>query len=61
MSAHIWFKPHFLTYECCRDCGIVKRRDGENSPCKGPVKVALRAAEPLPQTAPTADAAGGHT
>lgn len=37
---HIWFKPTFLVYDCCRKCGIVRRADDKNSPCKG--KVALR-------------------
>lgn len=31
--------PHWL---CCIKCGIVKRADGKNGPCKGPVKVTLR-------------------
>lgn len=26
----------------CLVCGIVRRRDGCNSPCKGPVEVSLR-------------------
>lgn len=40
---HEWFKPEFLTYECCRKCGIVRRADDKNSPCKGPVRVGPRA------------------
>lgn len=29
-------------WETCRDCGIVRRIDDKNTPCKGPVKVTLR-------------------
>lgn len=28
---------------CCSRCGIVRRRDGQNKPCRGRVRVALRA------------------
>ncbi len=27
------------SYRCCAICGIVERRDGKNSPCKGPSKL----------------------
>jgi hypothetical protein len=26
----------------CRDCGVLRRRYGDNSPCKGKVRVELR-------------------
>jgi len=39
---HDWFVPDFLNYECCRNCGIVRREDGKNKPCKGRVTVELR-------------------
>lgn len=38
-------KPHDfqpvkgVPYRCCAICGIVERRDGKNSPCKGPSKL----------------------
>ncbi len=35
MSEHIWHEWHSLT--CCKLCGIVKRADGKNNPCKGVV------------------------
>lgn len=37
---HAWFQRFGLT--CCKLCGIVKRRDGANKPCPGPVRVELR-------------------
>lgn len=39
---HDWFKPQFVGYECCRKCGIIRRADDKNKPCKGIVRVALR-------------------
>jgi hypothetical protein len=29
-------------YECCKVCGVIRRRDDKNSPCKGPVPVGPR-------------------
>lgn len=40
--AHEWFVPEFIGYECCRKCGIVRRRDDENKPCRGVARVTLR-------------------
>lgn len=42
---HVWdnsyqFSP---TWECCSVCGIVRRADDRNAPCKGPAKISLRA------------------
>lgn len=42
IGAHDWFTPNFIGYECCRACGIIKRADGKNKPCKGPVGVRPR-------------------
>lgn len=39
---HDWFVPGFIKYECCRLCGIIRRRDGKNKPCRGPVRLGLR-------------------
>lgn len=41
-NGHTWFDFHNTV--ACRTCGIVRRRDGANAPCRGPVRVALRAA-----------------
>ena len=29
-------------WEICFNCGMIRRRDKQNSPCRGPVKVSLR-------------------
>lgn len=42
VEAHDWFTYGRLQWECCRMCGIVRRRDGKNSPCKGPASVGPR-------------------
>lgn len=39
---HDWFTYGRLNWECCRVCGIVRRKDGKNSPCRGPVSVGPR-------------------
>lgn len=37
---------HYWTWrfglQCCKHCGIVRRRDENNKPCPGKVRVALR-------------------
>lgn len=41
---HDWFKPYTdRMWQSCRLCGIVRRADDNNKPCKGVVRVALRA------------------
>ena len=40
MSAHDWHLRFGLT--CCKACGIVRRADGKNKPCPGPVRIGLR-------------------
>ena len=40
-NGHHWVRRFHLT--CCRDCGIVRRADDMNSPCKGVVHVGPRA------------------
>lgn len=41
-KTHDWFVPSFIGYECCRICGIVRRADRQNKPCRGPVPVGPR-------------------
>lgn len=41
-DSHDWKFCESYGHICCLKCGIVRRRDGNNSPCKGPVKVGLR-------------------
>lgn len=40
-ASHTWVDRNY-GYLVCSKCGIVKRRDGLNSPCKGIVRVTLR-------------------
>lgn len=42
VRAHKWFVPEGKEYQCCRDCGIVRRGDGRNRPCVGLVRVGMR-------------------
>lgn len=42
VGQHDWFVPKFIGYECCRKCGIVRRRDGQSKPCRGRVVLSLR-------------------
>lgn len=42
VGIHDWFKPDFIPHECCRKCGIVRRRDDKNGPCRGKVTLSLR-------------------
>lgn len=43
---HEWAEWVFKSRKmiCCNKCGIVRRADDNNKPCKGIVKVALRSA-----------------
>lgn len=36
---HDFHKVKNVPYRCCAICGIVERRDGKNSPCKGRAKL----------------------
>lgn len=37
---HFWHERFGLT--CCKKCGMVRRADDKNKPCRGPVRVGLR-------------------
>lgn len=37
MSDHDWHERFNLT--CCKVCGIVRRADGKNKPCRGPMRL----------------------
>lgn len=39
-GTHRWIE--FLRLTCCASCGNVRRADGLNAPCKGPVHVILK-------------------
>lgn len=39
---HKWFRPVFIAYDCCAVCGISRRADDQNEPCRGVVRIGLR-------------------
>lgn len=41
---HKWVRREVLRMTCCSLCGVVKRTDGMNGPCRGPAYPALRSA-----------------
>jgi len=44
-KGHKWeLKPSLLPHPFCRVCGVVQRKDGQNSPCKGPTAISTREA-----------------
>ena len=46
---HQWTEPNnVVPWEHCRVCGIIRRRDDKNLPCKGPVRIGPRREEPTP-------------
>lgn len=47
-GAHKWFRFGTLPYDACETCGIIRRGDDRNKPCKGAARVGLRAA-PAPK------------
>lgn len=44
VDGHVWGNvlSSSIPGECCRVCGMMRRRDKQNKPCKGPVAVTLR-------------------
>lgn len=50
---HDWFVPDAINYTCCRKCGIVRRTDGKNKPCRGHVAISLRDEETTASPAPS--------
>lgn len=43
-NGHMWAEWKFasMTMICCNRCGIIRRADDKNKPCKGEIRVALR-------------------
>ena len=39
-NGHKWMV--WLGMICCRDCGLLRRPNDDNKPCKGVTKIALR-------------------
>lgn len=44
MEEHDW--REYRGYLTCFKCGVIKRKDGKNNPCKGVVRVTLRENQP---------------
>jgi hypothetical protein len=42
VDGHEWGFYGALKYECCLYCGMIRRADKKNSPCKGKAEIALR-------------------
>lgn len=43
VDGHVWGNVKSLILgECCRVCGLMRRRDKQNKPCKGPVQITMR-------------------
>lgn len=39
---HVWYYPEagcYITVPFCQVCGVVKRKDGKNGPCKGETRL----------------------
>jgi hypothetical protein len=45
-NGHQWGIFNKDAFECCKQCGLVRRRDDKNSQCKGRVRVEMRAKRP---------------
>lgn len=41
-NGHRWFHFRGDEFLSCRDCGMTRRADDKNSPCRGKTKVVLR-------------------
>lgn len=39
-NGHKWMEWHGMI--CCKDCGLLRRPNDDNEPCKGVVKIAPR-------------------
>lgn len=44
VDGHVWghTEPRWIEWECCRVCGIIRRKDMANKPCKGLARISLR-------------------
>ena len=41
-NGHKWFYFKDDKFQCCVDCGIIRRKDDKNSQCKGKTKISFR-------------------
>lgn len=42
IDRHFWFVWKKDPFDCCIRCGVIRRKDGKESKCRGWVRVALR-------------------
>lgn len=43
VDGHVWGNvKSLIPGECCRVCGLMRRRDKQNKPCRGPVEITMR-------------------
>lgn len=48
MNKHTWVKPmDIIKYPFCKKCLIIKRKDNQNGPCKGPTTIRIDYAKAL--------------
>jgi len=47
-GVHCWFRFDDKPWESCTNCGVCRRRDDKNKPCRGIAKIELRGPEPTP-------------
>ena len=45
VDGHVWGFVDFIEWECCWRCSVIRRRDKQNKPCRGPHGIGLRATE----------------
>ena len=46
VDGHVWgCLTSLVEGECCRVCGLMRRRDKQNRPCKGSPELSLRGAK----------------
>lgn len=41
-GVHCWFRFRDDDFDSCASCGVCRRRDDKNKPCRGVAKLALR-------------------
>jgi hypothetical protein len=42
LEAHEWVPAPNRSWDMCAKCGFIRRDDGRNKPCKGPIPVGPR-------------------
>ena len=50
-DGHIWIKHRMFKdkgWITCKKCGIIKKKDGKNKPCRGQVRITTRSEPSIP-------------